>query len=193
MSKCGQGHICPIGPCKACGAGHNILLFTKEPGDEEKVFLSRLDGTSSDESDSEEDLEGYKSNNTEGTYIAKTTKEVTSTPRGKSQSSRGSPTKDETKNENKDSDKQVDHSVKLGKVKDFLKDLVEVRSSPKPVSITETENANFLTNFFPERACFLQCGLLNRDADGLKNSDQENGISTDEDNSDGNPYGDSLR
>ena len=39
----------------------------------------------------------------------------------------------------------------------------------------------------------MQCGLLNRDADELKNSDQENGISTDEDNSDGDPYGDSLR
>ena len=150
LSKCGQGHICPFGPCKACGAGHNILLCTKEPGGEEKVFLSRLDEHSSDESDSEEDLEGYKSNNTEGIYTAKTAKEATSTPRGKSRSSRDSPTKDETKNETKDNDKQVDQNAKLGKVKDFLRNLVEVRSSSNPVPLTEAENVNFLTNYFPE-------------------------------------------
>ena len=86
----------------------------------------------------------------------------------------------------------MDHSVKLGKVKDFLKNLVEVRSSPK-VPLTDTENANLVNDFFPERACFLQCGLLNRDADRLRNRDQENETTTDEDNSDGTQYGDSLR
>ena len=191
LSKCGQGHVCPIGPCKGCGASHNILLCTKEPGEEEKVFLSRLDGSSSNESSSEEDLEGYKSNNTEGAYIAKITKETTSTPKGKPQSGGGSQTKDETKGGNKNSDNSLDHSVKLGKVKDFLKNLVEVRSSPKTL-LTETENANFVNDFFPERACFLQCGLLNKDPDGLRDGNQENGISTDED-SDGIPYGDSPR
>ena len=195
LSKCGPGHQCPIGPCKACGAAHNILLCTKEPVGEEKVFLSRLDEHSSDESDTEEDLDGYRSNNSEGIYVAKTGKEATRTPKAKSRSSRDNSTRDETKDGNKDvkdDAKQVDQNAKLGKVKDFLKNLVEVRTCSSPIPNTETEKVNFVTNFFPERACFLQSGLLNKDVDRSKSSDQENGVSTDEESSDSNPYRDSL-
>ena len=192
LSKCGPGHQCPIGPCKACGAAHNILLCTKEPDSDEKVFLS-INKSSSDESDSE-DLDGFRSNSSEAIYAAKTASVVTSTPKGERRPPTDNSTKSEPKGGSKDGkgdNMEEEQKAKLGKVKDFLRNLVEVRSCASSLAQTENENVNFATNFLPERAYFMQCGLLNTAVDSLNGCGQEKVISSDEGDSDIS-QGDSL-
>ena len=141
-----------------------------------------------------EDLEGFRSNSSEAIYTAKTANEVTSTPKGERRQSRDNSTKGETKGGSKDGksdNMQVEQRAKLGKVKDFLRSLVEVRSCSSSLAQTENENVNFVTNFFPERACFMQCGLLNLATDRSNGCAQENGISSDEEASN-TSQGDSL-
>ena len=83
LSRVGQNHVCPVGSCAACGAGHNILLCPREKDDCENVRLG-ADGNNTDsdpESEYTEDENMYEKNSSEQVFLVKKSNPKTSTPK----------------------------------------------------------------------------------------------------------------
>ena len=104
---------CEIGPCKNCGAAHNILLSTKEVKWNDNVL--RLNDLYTSTSGSEEDMDDCGLDTADSVLMAKGGKPTTSTPKSKSSHGQGKTDSKDGKDTGKKEGKK-EATVQLNKV-----------------------------------------------------------------------------